>query len=134
MRIVIDTNILVGAAYRPDSASRRIVRAVEEQTLTLIVSAAVRREYELVLSKAIRTDEARDRILRAIGLAECVTVSEVPAVTEDRSDDKFLAAALAGQADAIVSSDAHLLSVHPYQGIAILRPSHFWEQLERGER
>ena len=50
-------------------------------------------------------------------------------MTEDPDDDKFLAAAVAGQAAAIVSNDEHLLAVHSYQGIDILRPRAFWDQL-----
>jgi putative PIN family toxin of toxin-antitoxin system len=42
----------------------------------------------------------------------------------DPKDDKYLALALAGGADVIVSSDArHLLSMHPWRGISILSPA-----------
>ena len=40
-RVVIDTNILVGSAWSPNSASGRIVAAVREQEMTMIVSAAI---------------------------------------------------------------------------------------------
>jgi predicted nucleic acid-binding protein len=48
----------------------------------------------------------------------------------DPKDDKFLSLALAAGADCIVSSDADLLALHPYRGIAIVTPAVF---LESGE-
>ena len=38
------------------------------------------------------------------------------------SDDKFLEAALAGEASYIISGDKHLLKLFVFQGIQILKP------------
>jgi hypothetical protein len=43
----------------------------------------------------------------------------------DATDNKFLALALAAEADAIVSSDEDLLVLHPWRGIPILTPAEF---------
>ena len=40
----------------------------------------------------------------------------------DPADDKFLEVALNGKADLILTGDADLLTLHPWQGIAILPP------------
>jgi uncharacterized protein len=130
-RLLLDANVLIAAAYNPHSASAGIVKLVERQRLRLIISPAIRREYERLIPKAVRSREKRDWIWRILDLAENVTPEETPAaVTEDSDDDKFLAAAVAGQAAAIVSNDEHLLAMHPYQGIDILRPRAFWDQLD----
>ncbi len=50
---------------------------------------------------------------------------ENPAVTADRDDDKFLAAAVAALADAVVTNDEHLLAAAGYRGLRIVRPSEF---------
>ena len=44
-------------------------------------------------------------------------------VTEcrDPKDDKFLELALSAKADVLVSSDIHLLEMHPFRGIQILQ-------------
>jgi putative PIN family toxin of toxin-antitoxin system len=47
----------------------------------------------------------------------------------DARDDKFLEVAVHGKADAIVTGDADLLALDPFQGIAILTPADY---LERG--
>ncbi len=117
------------AAYNPGSASRKIVSGVEVGTFELFVSPDIVREYERVFPKAIRSNDARARVWQSIRHAESVTPAEVPHVTADRSDDKFLAAAFSAAADAIITSDEHLLAVHPYEGIEILRPVVFWNRL-----
>jgi putative PIN family toxin of toxin-antitoxin system len=54
-----------------------------------------------------------------------VPVTQTVSDCRDPKDNPFLALALAAQADALVSSDIHLLEMHPYQGIPILRLSDF---------
>jgi predicted nucleic acid-binding protein len=51
--------------------------------------------------------------------------------SDDRSrlpglkDDKFLALALASDADVLVSSDEDLLVMHPWRGVPIMTPFQF---------
>lgn len=127
-RILIDTNVLVAAAYNRRSASRRILEAIESGMFTLLVSPRIRREYAYILPRAVRSESAREAIWQLLDKAEQVTPDEIPAVTEDRSDDKFLAAAVTGRAAALISSDEHLLSVHPHAGVEILTPTAFWNR------
>lgn len=128
-RVLVDTNVLVAAAYNRSSSSYRIVEKIETAELTLIVSPAIKREYAQILPRAIRLEKKREWIEQVIQQAESVMLEANPPVTEDRDDDKFLAAALAGGADAIVTNDQHLLIVHPYQGVDVLRPTTFWTLL-----
>jgi putative PIN family toxin of toxin-antitoxin system len=43
----------------------------------------------------------------------------------DPRDDKFLELAVHGRADILITGDADLLALHPFQGIAILTPAAF---------
>lgn len=132
-RVVLDTNVLVASAYNPDSASRRIVEAGRRGELTLIVSPAVRREYDRILPRAVRSAEAREQIEDLLSTAQEVSPEETPRVVpEDAEDDKLLAAALAGQADAVITNDEHVLKIDPYHGIRVLRPSDFVRSLPSG--
>ena len=45
------------------------------------------------------------------------------------NDDKFLEAAVTGKVDCLVSGDADLLELTPYEGIPILRPAEFLARL-----
>jgi putative PIN family toxin of toxin-antitoxin system len=122
-RIVIDTNVLVASAYNSRSASRRIVEACLAGKLVMIVSPAMRREYEHILRRAVRNDGEAARLQAAIEQAETVVPETQPrVVADDPDDDKFLAAALAGKADALVTNDDHLLALGGHEGLPILRP------------
>jgi predicted nucleic acid-binding protein len=63
-----------------------------------------------------------------------VTVSEIVVaqadaeqMSRDPDDEVFLAAAVAGGADYIVSGDNHLRELETYEGIPILAPAEFVE-------
>ncbi len=65
-RVVVDTNVLVGSAYNPRSASRTIVTACQRGDLQLFASPATLREYELILPRAIRNRQQRDQLLALV--------------------------------------------------------------------
>jgi uncharacterized protein len=124
-RIVIDTNVFVASAYNRGSSSRRILDAVERGELQLIVSPDIQREYERIIPRAVRSP-AELRRLRAIIAAGILVMPEAnPQVTEDREDDKFLAAAIAGSAGLVVTNDPHLLRADGYHGLRIMQPGGF---------
>ena len=100
-RIVIDTNILVASAYNRASASGRIVDAVERGEFQLVLSADMQREYDRIIARAVRTPGGVGRLRAILATGLRVSPSANPPVTEDREDDKFLAAALAGYAAAL---------------------------------
>lgn len=70
------------------------------------------------------------RLLTLIGEAELVDLTEVPLVSRDPNDDKFLATAVAGGARYVVSEDTDLLVLQEYQGIRILTGAAFLQVLE----
>jgi uncharacterized protein len=57
--------------------------------------------------------------------AWCEPAKLAEAVCRDPDDDWVLATALAGEADAIVSGDADLLTLDRYSGIEMLSPRQF---------
>jgi len=104
------------------------IAAASEERIALYSSAALLEELADVLSRAKfapRLQQAQRTVAQLIeqyrGLVELVEpASVVPTVTNDPDDDQVLAAALATQADLIVSGDADLLSLGSYQGIPIV--------------
>ena len=122
-RVVLDTNVLVAAAYNPASASRRIVEVCLCGELTAVLSPALRREYEFILARAARGQPYRDRLRLLLDGAEVVEPSATPrVVAADPDDDKLVAAALAAGA-ALVSNDAHLLAVAGHERLRVVRPA-----------
>ena len=126
-RIVIDTNALVSRLLLPGSVPAQAVsRAVDcgqlllsEATMLELVEVLGRSKFDRYISM-----EDRKQFLRLLGrIAEIVPIVSSLQVCRDAKDDKFLDVAVNGQANCIVTGDADLLALHPFQGIAILEPS-----------
>jgi putative PIN family toxin of toxin-antitoxin system len=125
-RVILDTNVFVGSAYNAGSASRRIVDACREGKLRLVVSEPIRREYERMLPRAIRRPNELAQARELIDAAEVVEPGLTPRVVrDDPDDDKFFAAAWAGEVDAVISNDRGLLDVNGTEGVRIVRPGEF---------
>ena len=125
-RVVVDTNLLVGAAYRPGSASGRVVAACVAGELTPLMSASLRRECLHIVGRAVRGRAFGETLRRFLEGAEVVEPAQVPRVVPlDPDDDKLIALALAGCAEAVLTNDRHLLSLDPYGSVRILRPGEF---------
>jgi putative PIN family toxin of toxin-antitoxin system len=130
--VVLDTNVLVASAYAPGSASRRLVEACLRGDLVAVLSGALKRECEYIVERAVRRDEGplRDLLERAL----LVELGEVPRVVpDDPEDDKVLATALAGGAQAVVTNDRHLLGLDPFGPVRVLRPADALSLLPAGE-
>jgi putative PIN family toxin of toxin-antitoxin system len=106
-------------------------------TFILVVSGAIAREYlEVMRRPKFKITEweisaVTDYLLKK---AEFVTpLEKIDAIQADPSDDKFLAVALEGKADCIVSGDKHLLAIKSFCGIPVLTPGKFIERLKRAK-
>src|SRR6516162_6086335 len=120
-RVVLDTNVLVAAAYNPRSASRQVVEACLGGELTPVLSGALRREYEFILARAARGRPYLERVHQLLDGGEVVEPARTPRVVpDDPEDDKLVAAALAAGA-VLVSNDRHLLAVHGQHGLRVMR-------------
>ncbi len=125
-RIVLDTDCLVAAAYAEGSASRRVLEACLRGEVVALVSPDLRREYEHIVRRAIRGRDFGETLQQFLAKAERVHPAETPRVVpDDSTDDKLVAAALAGRADAIITNDRHLLGLNPYDELRIVRPTEF---------
>ncbi|NNJ26166.1 putative toxin-antitoxin system toxin component, PIN family [Alienimonas chondri] len=125
--LVLDTNLLVGAAYAPTSASGRLLDAITDGRMRWAVSPAVFEEYRFIVPRAVRRPGGIRRVQAALRRAEPAfpTAAQDAAargVSEDPDDDKFLALATAAGVDVLLSNDHHLLDVREYAGVPIHRP------------
>lgn len=61
------------------------------------------------------------------------TTRPLAGIVRDPRDDMVVACAVDGQADTVVSRDKDLLSLGTFQGIAIITPEAFRQQLRASE-
>ncbi len=140
IRAVLDTNILVSALItKKSSAPLQLYKAFTIKQFLLITSPSILAEVEDVINrkKVIkyhrRNLEQRKEIMKQLVKLSYVTLESVTTedviIERDPDDDKFLDAAIEGNADFIVSGDRHLLDLKTYEGIKILTPKEFLQLL-----
>ena len=130
MKIVLDTNVLISGIFF-SGPPHLILRAWREGGVDLALSQEIFKEYSQtarILAESYPLVDLHALLLLIEREAEFYEVQPLPAqVCSDPEDDKFLACALASQAESIVSGDKHLLRVSGFQGIQVLRPRAFVE-------
>lgn len=133
LKVVLDTNQFVSSLLSTRGAPAQVLQMWRERVYLLVVSRAIQQEIERVLSyPKIRTKYrlASQDITALMDLIEreAVIVSDPPAlhvITADPDDNEVLAAAVAVDADYIVSGDQHLLALRRYRGVMIVTAREF---------
>ena len=132
MRAVIDTSVLVSALISPQGTTGSVLKSLRDGLFTVVYSSETIMEAVEVLGRDkfrqkyhIEPDDisALVNLIRLRGEAVCV--NQKVAECRDPKDDKFLEAALGGNADCIVSGDQDLLSMNPDRSIPIVSPAVF---------
>lgn len=108
LRLVLDTNIIVSAALKPEGLQRTVLLLALTKPARLYLSAPIFEEYQAVLSRPefhIRKG-LRRQLLRFIETkAYWVTPSRRLQVARDPDDDMFLECADAARADYLVTGN-----------------------------
>lgn len=141
MLIVPDTHIFISGATLSLSYTGQIMQAWRVGKLEIASSepilAEVRRvwKYPQVSRLYGWSDEQIDTFIADVRKgAVMVTPTSSLTVCADPDDDMFFECAVAAGADYIVSKDKHLLEVEEYQGIQIVKPGYFVEQVLKASK
>jgi len=128
-RAVLDTNVFVSGLIRSKGPPAAILKALRSKQFTLVSSPPVNEEILEVLNRPYLRDRygLGDRIFDVSFILWEVAdlVLDLPGVQvcRDPDDDKFLATAVSGRADYLVTGDVgHLLHLHQYESVTILSP------------
>ena len=130
-RVVLDTNVLVSAVL--GGRTTPVLAHWRAGHFTLVVTEAIVREYLTVLRRpkfglpAEVVDDIAGYVFRK---AEFVTpIEHLTVIVADPTDDKFLEAAVAGEAEVIVSGNKHLLDLKTFRQVAVLTVHEFLGEL-----
>ena len=125
IRAVLDANVYVSAAVRPEGPPGQIIdRFLRSRAFEIVVSQAI---VEEVL-RALRYQKVRKYIRPGLDpelwFEDLVVLSHVVAgerelrgASKDPDDDKYIAAAIEGRAGFVVAGDSDLLDLKEYNGI-----------------
>ena len=137
IRVVLDTNIVIsgslwsGAPHRVlDTITQDITRPVVTEIMLEELTEVLHREkFEGRLQIVGKTpDQIVNEYAASAEVVEAASLNKP--VASDPDDDMFLACAISGHAEMIVSGDPHLLDVKEYGGIRIVTAAGFLEYLQ----
>ena len=128
MRVVLDTNVLISGIFFSGPPAE-ILTHWKNRTFESVVSEPIITEYVRVteeIAKKFPKLEIAEVLDLFIVNSKVVDTSGLEIrLCEDPDDDKFLECAVAGECQAIVSGDKHLLKVKEFQGIKIIKARDF---------
>ena len=131
-KITPDTNVMI-SALGWNGNERRVIELGLSGKIQLCLSLEILNELQRVMDypKFKFTEEQKKEFLSEI--LEVAIIHEIvnheKVITADDADNIFLDAALAADAQVIVSGDRHLLNLGEFKGIRILSARDFLKEL-----
>ena len=134
--IVIDTNVLISAGLLPQSTTAQALAvAVTHFVIAQNEDTWHELETRIARPKFDRYFGEFGRLRHLIQIAQSAAFFEVTAqasISRDKTDDKFLALALAMDAGAtwVISGDLDLKEVQSYKGVEVVSPAQFLDRMQ----
>ena len=131
--VVFDTNVLVSALGFGGTPLEALIRAFEDD-VQLVVTSETLAELDRVMQYdrlPFAGDERKQYLEILRNEAEVVTeLPELAVVERDPDDDMFLACAVGGNCQYVVSGDDHLLALKSFRGVEIVSPASFLDRVD----
>ncbi|WP_374689024.1 putative toxin-antitoxin system toxin component, PIN family [Promineifilum sp.] len=126
VKVVLDTNLLVSYLLTQGETISRLIEYWEQGRIVVLMSPSMLEELANVVTRPrLRRHMAVDpQVLIDLLTAEALPVAGeliVSGACRDPKDDKFLACAVEGKADYIVTGDADLFDLQSFRDIPIVR-------------
>jgi uncharacterized protein len=137
IRAVLDANVYVSAAVRPEGPPGQIIdRFLRGGAFEIVMSQAIVEEVLRALSYPKVRKYIRSGLEAELWFEDIVVLSHLVAgerefegASKDPDDDKYIAVAIEGRAGFVVAGDAHLLDLKEYDGVRIVSPRVFLDLL-----
>ena len=127
VRVILDTNVLISSLW--GGYPRKIIDMWQDGRIVLITTLDILAEYMDVIKRFNPEPEIEEEfLLLFMDAGKTLFVKpayNVDIIKDDPDDNKFLADAMAGNADYIISGDRHLLHLGKYGNTLILTPRDF---------
>ena len=132
MVIIFDCNVLVNAfIFKGDAARQSWEQAISGGSI--IVSDNTFSECKRVFAydkfdRYVALETRLEFLAHVQAVVSFVPVWHYVKVCRDSTDDQYLELALSGKADCIITNDADLLVLNPFENIPIISPREFLER------
>ncbi len=130
-KVVLDTNVVISGTYWAGD-SRKILKMLEDEKITVIASIEIVKEYLKVLQrpdileKIDETQVARQTSTQKLFQKLTIIDPKVKTkLSKDPDDNKFIDVAIEGNVNYIISQDNDLLELVKVHDITILSPRSF---------
>lgn len=138
MRTILDTSVIVSGLISPHGSPVRIINHWLAEAFILLYSSAIREEWADVLHRTWLTERLVHLPHKVPALLTAIDMLAEPikgyvnvfGAVRDPFDEMFLACAVLGQADYLVSVDNDLLSLGKFQETTIVTPAQFLAVLQ----
>lgn len=132
VRTVVDTNVLVSGLLSATGPPARIVDSILQGLIAPVLSREVLDEYRRVLARReLGLPSHRvDAVLEFLDQFTLPLPIRAQRVCSDPDDDKYLAAALEGRADWVITGNTRHYPASPFHGVSILTPAQAAKRLE----
>ena len=131
-RAVVDTNVLVSQLMLPRSVPDDAVRKAIVNGRLLFSDSTMKALADVLsrpkLKRYITIEDGKQFLSGLCSLCEFIPIIRSVRECREPGDDKFLEVALNGRADFILTGDADLLALHPWQGVAIVSPPEYLQR------
>jgi putative PIN family toxin of toxin-antitoxin system len=132
MKVFFDTNVYVAEALLGDAAAR-MLEATSKASWRILSSSHVLDEIERVMVERLGFSRRLALLTRRRARRRGILVKPASSrhqVLADPEDSPILQAALTAGADYLVTNDADLLALSPYEGLRILSMSDYYRLLQ----
>ena len=136
MRVIIDTNLLVGALAKRGGAASRILESWRKGRFEHVASKATLREAELVVGarwvERLSGKEERDGLLAELRDHSIIVAAPIldELTLKDAGDRRLVEAAHAGGARYLVTADREVLRMWGYGGVEFVTSEEFLRALK----
>jgi uncharacterized protein len=137
MRVILDTNVLISGIFFKGPPFQ-ILQAWRDGHISIVASNGILTEYFRTTTRLSKEFPE----INVSGFLDLLTIkaeiiSEIihpKAISRHHADDKFLLCAQAGKVPIIISGDKHLLELHPYRTIEIIKPISFVQRFLKDKK
>jgi putative PIN family toxin of toxin-antitoxin system len=138
LKAVIDTSVMISVAFAVQGLTKELRDMIANGRFVLVTSKPILKELYQVLHYphiVKRFSPSKEDISAFIALIieHAIIVEglyEIDGISQDPNDDMFIACAMEGNAQYIVSRDPHLRNIKHYRGIQIIDAATFIEKIK----